>query len=145
VLVTEHRHRRAGFAKDFRDPLDDAMSRIELLTAAVKRVAAMLADEQNRVDREIISAEGHCFADRRENREAILPAERAAHVFDRDLVSEHRDDLRARLDALPVRGIAVEQSPDDDVGVGLFAVFGDDGGDALLRRLQGGDECAAGG
>ena len=93
MLVTEDRNRLAGFAKDFRDTLDDAMARIELLTAAIEWVAAMLADEQNRIDSEVISAEGHRLADCREDREAMLPAQRTTHVFDRDLVSEHRDDL----------------------------------------------------
>ena len=51
--------------------------------------------------------------------------------------------LRSRFDLLPVRGIAVEQSPDDDVGMGLFAVLGDDGGNALFLHLRGG-ECGAG-
>ena len=90
----------------------------------------MLADDDDAVHRELLAPQRHGAGDAVVDREVVLLGEGPAHVVFGELIDVHRHEAQVRK-GLAVVVIALEDLADDDVGVGVPAILGDDGGDAL--------------
>ena len=131
VLVAEHGHHAAALGKHAGDLLEEVAPRIHVPAARVPRVVAVLGDEQNSVDAKPVGAGMQGAADARMDGNAMLGRTVDTDIVFQHVVDVHRHDFDVvkSVKAL-VRGGALEELGDDDVGVGLGVVDGADGGDA---------------
>jgi len=111
--------------------------RVHFLPYVVQRIVAVLADEDNSVDREFVAAEREGFADGGIDAKAIPGREIAALVVGRRLVREKRDHVIERRRPYAICGVAGHKAPDENVGVGVIAIFRDDRGDLFLAGSVG--------
>ena len=100
-------------------------------------VVAVLGDQQHAVHGQPAGAEGEGVGDGRLDREPVRGGQQPADVVRRPLVGVERRQLQRRVSAGAVEHVGQQQAADDDVGVGVVAVLGHDGGDPPGRRLVG--------
>jgi len=149
VLVVEHGYGAPAGAEDVGDFQEHFEARVEALFLVVEGVVAVLADEDDAVDGELVAAEGERVGDGAEDGHAVLLGAFAAHVSFRHLFREHADDLRPRVRRLVVLLVPFQVFADYHVGVRPGPVFGDDRGDALgfsrggQWQRGGGQKCTA--
>ena len=136
MLIAKHRNGSTAPFEDFHNLLKELKARIEFLPLFISGVLAMFSDEQHGIHRETFATEGQRFPDRGIDLETVFYGKIPAHVLLGDLVRIHRDYLGARHHPLPVWEIALQDAPDDNVGVGVVTVLGHDGSDGLLLRSR---------
>ena len=127
VLVVEHRHRPARVFEHLDAFLEPLVARIARLPLVVLRVVAMLGDDHDAVDGELVGAEGERFADSGEIAEAVagdpLPAEVGLLLFAiplRELRDVDRRHVEPRLLPAPLPGIAAAEAVEDVLRVGVL-------------------------
>jgi len=144
VLIEEGGDDAAGLLVDVEDFVEEFEAGVEMLAEVVEGVVAVFADEDDAVDGELGGAEGEGFADGGVDLEAVAGGEVAGHVVGGDLGGVERYEVCARRGPEVVGGVAAEEPAADDVGVGVPAILGDDGGDALAGGGgEAGEELAA--
>src|SRR5436309_7155459 len=105
-----------------------------MLPLLVIRIIAMLADEQYAIDGQPIAAQRQSLPDGGVDGHIVLFGLLAAHIVFRYLSGVHRNDLRARARRLAVLAKSFEIFANDDIGVGVVAILGHNGSDALGRH-----------
>jgi len=124
---------------------EEFVAGVEFLADVVGGEVAVFADEDDAVDGEFVGVEGEGLFDGGEDLEAVAGGEVGAHVAFVDLVDVEGDELAAGGVPLGVGGGAGHEAAEDDVGVGVEVVAGDDGGEAGAGfGLCGEEEVAAG-
>jgi hypothetical protein len=92
------------------------------------RVVAVFSDQQNTVHRQLPAPQCQRPGDGRKDGKPVGARKGAADVARRNLIGVKRHQLQRRFPALAVEGIGLQQPADDDVGVRIVAVLGNDGG-----------------
>src|SRR6185369_5571246 len=109
VFVRKDGNCLSGAAEHFDDRLHEFVPGIQVLTPVVIWVVAMLADETDRIHREVVSSEGHGVFDCWINLEPVLFREATAQIVCWRLSRIHRYDAGARRGEDAIWRIAVEE------------------------------------
>src|SRR5262249_35017428 len=134
VLVAEDRDGLLVLDEGRGHLLQKATPRVEDLAAGILRVLAVLADAQHAVHRQLLAAQGQGGLDGRADGEAVLLRQVAAHLLLGELIDVQGRQLDAR-ERLAVKGVALQELGEEDVGVRPAVVYGDDSG-YFLRRVH---------
>ena len=142
MLIIEDGHGAAGGAEDVGDRAIHLPSRVELLELVVERIIAVLADQEDRVHRELSGPERERVGDRRGEPDVVplcLVATKIGLV--RGLLDEEARHVAGRVvEAAPVvEDEAVEEAADDVVGVREVVVNRRDRRDFGPRRVRRGE------
>ena len=113
--------------------IEELLARIEMLAEFVERIVAVLADQQHRVDAEILAADAHRFVDRLKERNLKPLRNVAGHVVLRELIGVERHDIAAGIDQLAVEQVRLEEVFENVVGMRPKPQLGEDRGDFGLR------------
>ena len=105
MFVIEDRNRSAVFAKDIGRLFEEFVARVLLLTDRVDRIIAVLADDQDRIDGQFVTAATHRFGDRLEDREAKFFGSFEAQITFRMLIDIRGDDIERRVMPATLLGI----------------------------------------
>ncbi len=117
-------------AKHFDDLLKELVARILRLALFVARILAVLADNDDAIDRQLAAAERQRFGDRRihlHRREALGAL--AAQVAIVDLIDVERHQVHRRMMMCAIPAVAFEEPVDDVLRVGILEVRRRDRGD----------------
>ena len=130
VLVVEDGGGLPRGAEDVDDLHEELVARVEVLVLLVRLVLAVLADQEDAVDGQVVRAQGQGLGDGRaqlhlrEALDAIL-----GEVALGALVDVEGDDIHLGAVMAAVPAIPLEEAVDDVLSVGVLVVRGDDGGD----------------
>ena len=125
MLVVEDGHYSLTGAEDLDHLLEEPAAGVELLTFRRERIIAVLRDEQNAIDRQLVSAEGQRLRGRFDQRNAPLPGERPADVRVGHLLDIQRGHPARRRVALADNAVALHEAGDEVVRVAVAVVGGD--------------------
>jgi len=124
----------AGLAEDGGDLLHHLQARVEDLPLVVARVVAVLADEQDALDRQLVAGR-QGVGDGARDLDAELPADRAGQVVVRRLIDVEGVDVVPGDVQLAAAGVAEDEAAGDVVGVRHRPVDGADDRDGLAPLL----------
>jgi hypothetical protein len=143
MFVVEDRHRAPAVLEDLDDLLEELVPRVKGLTLLVARITSMLADEQHAIDRKRAPSQGKRlrYGGKPFHGGKFLQP-RPAHVIVTNLVDVDRDQIHLRVMVSAVPAIALEETIDDVLRMGVLEVRGADRGElgsrfALRREHEG--------
>ena len=113
MFVVEHRNRLAGAPERVRDLKEEFETRIELLLLVVEWVVAVLADQQNAVHGEVVSAKRQRLMGRAKDGYVVSLLPLTADVALALLVRKDRHDVGTRPGRLGVEVVSEEVAAED--------------------------------
>ena len=134
VLVVEDRDGPSRFADDAGDLFEEIAPRQHLLAQFRPRVVAVFPDQQNRIHRQFLSAQGQRRPDALVQRDVELVCDLAADVVLVNLVDVQRGDFGPGWNHALVGGKSAQELVDDDPGMAVGKEGGHDGGDPERPR-----------
>ena len=110
MFVGEHRHGSLIATKDIHHLFHQLVAWVEFLAFFVPRIVTVFADNQDGIDRQLVSAQAERFANRWIDLELMLLGQSSTQVIRGYLVGIHRNHLRSRYGLDVVGCIALEQA-----------------------------------